>query len=121
MTRAPVYFAQVKAILDELIDGHTLEHLQEVHGDASFGWETSAQLRDAVVKPTGPAGETYQLIDIELVKKGEGANTNLIKALRDANGVEFNGQMPFQPPPGRHATAQEIQLIVDWLNGGMLE
>jgi hypothetical protein len=114
-------FAQIKQILDALVAGCDWARMRDVHGEPNFGWNTVAQLRSVTIRPTGPSGKAYPLIDMNLVNAKQAANTNLVRALRDPNGVDFNGKMPFQAPPGRHATPTEIQLIIDWLNAGMPE
>jgi|SRR6187200_3066183 hypothetical protein len=116
-----VRFAQIKLILDDLVAGRDWDRMREVHSEPNFGWDTVAQLCSVTIRPTGPSGQAFPLIDMNLVKAKQGANTNLVRALRDPTGVDFNGKMPFQPPPGKHATPSEIQLIVDWLNAGMPE
>jgi|ERR1043166_6627338 len=116
-----VVFGQIRQILDRLVEGRDWARIRQVHGAPQFGWGTLDQLKQTVVRPDGPDGRSYSLIDPALVKAGRGADTNLVRALRDANGVDFNGRMPFRPPPGRYATPDEIQLIIDWLNAGMPE
>src|SRR5262245_31612520 len=93
---AAVTWTRVKEILDGVIADWRAAHANQVprlrqkHGP-SFSWDTKADLAaaSAVI-----AGETYRLIDPALVAQRRGAETNLIKALRDPDGVDSNGQMP---------------------------
>ena len=112
-------FADVQAILNDLIKGCDMQSIRDVHDDANFGWDTLDQLKNTVVKPMGDAGPAYPLIDMALVNAGKGAQTNLVIALSNPTGVDYNGQMPRNPPAGRYATAAEINTIVTWLNAGM--
>lgn len=114
-------FADIQAILNNLIQGCDLQRIRDVHNDPNFGWDTIEQLKNTVVKPMGDFGDAYPLIDMSLIEKGQGDKTNLIIALANATGVDFNGQMPRNPPASRYATAAEIQTIVDWLNAGLPE
>jgi hypothetical protein len=121
MPTEPVRFAQIKQILDSLIQGHSWQRIRSVHHEPNFGWDCVDQLRSIVVRPDGPTGPAFQLVDMDLVNQGQGANTYLVHALREDDGVDFRGRMPFRPPPGRYATESEIQLIINWLNTGMPE
>ena len=116
-----VRFSDIQAILNQLISGHTLQHLRDIHNEPKFGWDTIDQLKSLVIRPDGEFGDAYPLIDLQLVQQGRGSETNLVIALRDATGVNSYGRMPFSPPPGRYASAEEIEKIVDWLNAGLPE
>jgi hypothetical protein len=117
----PVRFSDIQSILNQLIAGHDMDHLRAVHSEANFGWDTLDQLKSLVIRPDGEFGNSYPLIDMQLVEQGRGDETNLVKALRDLTGVDSYGRMPYMPPPGRHASPEEIQTIVDWLNAGLPE
>lgn len=114
-------FADVQAILNNLIKDCDLQRMRDVHNDPTFGWDTIDQLKNTVVKPMGDFGDAYPLIDMALVAKGQGDKTNLVVALASPTGVDFNGQMPRNPPARRYASAAEIQTIVGWLNAGLPE
>jgi len=115
------YFADIKAILDRLVSGVDQERMKAAHHEPKFRWTTLEELKGIVVRPRGDQGREYPLIEQQLVDEKRGADTNLVRALRDPNGVSPWGQMPRRPPPGRLATPEEIALIVDWLNAGMPE
>ncbi len=119
--RGGVRFADIQAILNRLVEGLKMDSLRDVHGDSAFGWDTLAQLKNVVVRPEGPSGKAYPLIDMALVQQKRGQDTNLVKALNDGTGVDFYGRMPLLPPAKRYATPEEIQQIIDWLNSGMPE
>ncbi len=115
-------FLDIKAILDSLVAGCDPQGMRDKHHEPNFGWVTLEQLKNVVVQPDGSLGKSYPLIDPVLVAQKRGDETNLVKALRDRQGVEGYGQMPYGPtPPARYATSEEIQKIVDWLNAGMPE
>ena len=110
-------FPAIKAILDRLVVGRSVARMQAAHGDPTFGWATLAQLKGVVVRPNGPGTEpSYPLIDPSLVGNGKGAQTNLVIALANSTGVDFNGQMPLNGP---YAAKADIQTIIDWINAGM--
>ncbi len=120
-----IRFADVKAILDALIVGRDPAVMRAQHNNPAFGWDTLDRLQKSFVipDPDNPSPDNpdrYLLIEPSLVAQKRGAETSLVKALRDRQGVENYGQMP-PTPPGRHATPEEIQNIVDWLNAGMPE
>jgi hypothetical protein len=103
-------FKKVRKILNTLVAGRR-EHLKEIHGEG-FGWKTNQQLQDAFVHPGGKT--VYRLIDPDLAQKGQGDETNLIKAL-----VKGVGNFPRMPKSGPYATQAQIDTIVAWINGGM--
>ncbi|HYH64285.1 MAG TPA: hypothetical protein VD866_06265 [Urbifossiella sp.] len=108
-------FWDVKAILDWLTNHRTRQQLQSIHGSA-FQWRTRQELLDAVVD-LQDGGPTFCLIDPGLVGNGRGAETNLVKALRDSDGVAGKGQMPFGGNgDGQHATGLQIQTIIGWID-----
>lgn len=114
-------FADVRAILNNLTQNCNPERMKAVHNAPNFGWETVEQLKNVVVQPYGPGGGDYPLIDMDLVRQGQGDQTNLVVALASPTGVDYNGQMPRNPPARRYATKDEVATIVAWLNAGLPE
>ena len=106
----PICFADVKAILDELVKNRT-RHLKEIHGE-TFDWSSKQALANAVVEPGG--ANNYRLIDPELVEQKRGEETNLVVAL--TKGVGNFSRMPLDGP---YASDEQIQTIVNWINVGM--
>ncbi len=120
MSNVTPNFWDVKAILNWLTNHRTQQQLQNVHG-ATFRWHTRQQLLDAVVD-LGDGGTKYPLIQQTLIGNGQGANTNLVKALRDPKGVGGNGKMPFGGNgDGQFATALQIETIIKWIDSGCPE
>jgi hypothetical protein len=119
--RSTPRFLDIKAILDSLVAGCDRQRMRDKHHEPNFGWDTLDQLKRVVVRPDGPLGKSYCLIDPALVAQKKGEETNLVKALRDRQGVDGYGKMPYSPPPGRYASPEEIQAIIEWLNAGMPE
>jgi hypothetical protein len=114
-------FKDVKQLLDAQIDAWTKLHghapdLTGKHHDASFKWDTLANLKAAkVVK----SGKSYPLIDsTKIGQKGEGAKMNLVVALANPTGVDGWGQMPYQGP---YMDADKIKQIADWIDAGCPE
>jgi hypothetical protein len=111
---AAVAWARVKEILDGAILGWKAQNngreprLKPRHG-ASFGWDTKEML--AAANALG-----LRLIDPNMVGNGQGAQTNLVIALRDEDGVEGNGQMPNGGP---FLPVDQIDEIVRWIDAGM--
>jgi hypothetical protein len=117
MTAPTPNFWDVKAILDWLTNQRTPQQLQSVHG-STFQWRTRQQLLDAVVD-LGDGGTKFPLIDKGLIGNGRGGDTNLVKALRDRDGVDGNGQMPFGGNgDGQYATPLQIETIIRWIDAG---
>ena len=116
-------FQDIQSILNQLIGSTTRQRLQEVHNCPDFGWDTVEQLKNVVIDPYPGVGETYPFIDMDLIKQGRGAETNLVVALRSPTGVDSMGRMPYSPPQEgrRYATETEIQTIIAWLNAGLPE
>jgi hypothetical protein len=120
-TPEPVFW-DVKAILDWLTNGSTPEMLKRRHG-VTFSWSSKEELLAAVVQlddeQCTPGEDCFRLIDPNLVQERRGADTNLVKALRDEGGVNGNTQMP---PGGnadrQQATALMIDTIVRWIDAG---
>jgi hypothetical protein len=81
------------------------------NADPNFGWSSKAQLLAATAKG-------FHLIEPEKIgmNPGQGKDTNLVKALRDASGVDNNGQMPDGGPFLR--PVPDIQKVVDWIDAG---
>ena len=108
-----VHWPRVQEILDGAIAGWKTKNgreprLQQIHG-ASFGWDTKDKLANA--EALG-----FRLIDPGMVGNGQGAQTNLIVALRDEDGVDDNGQMPARGP---FLAAAQVDEIVSWIDAGM--
>lgn len=103
-------FKEIQAILDRLVNGRW-DFLEVFHGDG-FGWKTKQQLQAVIVRPGG--SREFRLIDPDLARQGRGRETNLIQALE--HGV---GGFSRMPKDGPYATAEEIDRIVAWINGGM--
>ena len=116
-----VRFADIQAILNRITAGRSMAAMQSVHNAPTFGWDTVEQLKGVVIRPDGQFGKAYPLIDMDLVRQGRGAETNLVQALANPGGVDSYGRMPYGGPPDRYATPAEIQQIVDWLNAGLPE
>ena len=90
--------------------------------EGNWTWQEYHNARDKAYQLVKDCPQVVNLlIDMSLIEKGQGDKTNLIIALANATGVDFNGQMPRNPPASRYATAAEIQTIVDWLNAGLPE
>jgi hypothetical protein len=109
-----VSWTRVKEILDGAIAGWKVQNdgreprLTQRHG-ASFGWDTKDKLANATAKG-------FRLIDPSMVGTGQGAQTNLVIALRDEDGVEGFGQMPNGGP---FLPADQIDEIIRWIDGGI--
>jgi hypothetical protein len=117
MSAATPNFWDVKAILDWLTNNRTPAVLQSKHGP-TFRWQTRAQLLAAVVD-LGDGGPTFPLIDASQIGNGQGSQANLVKALRDDNGVAGNGKMPEGGNgDGQYATPFQIQTIIQWIDLG---
>ena len=58
-----VRFAQIKLILDALVAGRDWDRMREVHSEPNFGWDTVAQLCSVTIRPTGPSGQAFPLIE----------------------------------------------------------
>jgi|SRR5215469_6756880 len=112
---------RIKAILDGAIADWRAAHnnrvprLKQKHGP-TFGWDTKADLLNAVVIV---GGQSYRLIDPDLAAQKKGDQTNLVKALRDPDGVDGNGQMPNNGPFLTVTHPDEIPEIIQWINDGM--
>ncbi len=108
-------FAQVKAILDQTIAdwkkvwGRDPDLLGQ-HETTKFSWNTVDELRSS--QALGLA-----LIQPEVVGQNpkQGHLANLVVALQTSGGVNGNGQMP---DGGPYRTDAEIQVIIDWIDGG---
>jgi len=118
---AAVTWTRAKEILDGVIADWRAAHnnrvprLKQKHGP-SFSWDTKADLAAASVVI---GDQTYRLIDPNLVALQKGAETNLIKALRDPDGVDGNGQMPNGGPYLTDTHPTFIDEIIQWINAGM--
>ena len=119
--RPVITWTRVKEILDGAIADWRAAHnnqvpkLKQKHGP-TFGWDTKADLAaaSAVI-----GGQPYRLIDPDLVTQKRGAETNLVKALRDPDGVDNNGQMPNGGPYLTDTHPTYIDEIIQWINDGM--
>ena len=109
-----VGFIEVKQILETAIanwraaNGNAVPNLTGKHRDPNFGWSTKPQLLAATAKG-------FRLIEPGKIGNKQGADTNLVKALRDKTGVDNNGRMPDQGP---YLDLPTIQKIIDWIDGG---
>jgi hypothetical protein len=108
-------FARVKQILDGALGAWKVQHHEPnpdltspaTHDHPQFGWQTKQQLINSA-----PLG-------FKLIEAGKpGKDTNLVKALRDATGVDDNGRMPRGGP---FLLDTEIAEIVAWIDAGMLD
>jgi hypothetical protein len=109
-----VPWTRVKEILDAAIAGWKVQNngreprLSLRHG-ASFGWDTKDKLANA-------KAQGFRLIAPSMVGNGQGAQTNLVIALRDEDGVEGFGQMPNGGP---FLPSDQIDEIIRWIDAGM--
>jgi hypothetical protein len=122
MASATPSFWDIKAILDWLTNKSTPEQLQTIHGP-QFKFQTRDDLVNAVVQldppKCTPDVDCFRLIDPTLVGVNRGHETNLVKALRDANGVASIGRMPYlRNKDGQYATPLQIETIIQWINLG---
>jgi hypothetical protein len=108
-------FDDVQAILNWLVKGKET-NLKTYHGPL-FQWKTKAELLAAHVVIDDGTGHTtdYALIAANLIGVGQGAATNLIKAL--TVGIEGIGRMPYQGnDDGKYATDFQIAIITAWID-----
>jgi hypothetical protein len=110
---ATVVFAEVKAILDQTMADWKAKHgrdpdLVSPHDTTSFSFGTAEELKN-----TTALG--LKLIQPEVIGQNKGDQANLVIAL--TTGVAGNPRMPFGGP---FRTPGEVQVIVDWINGGCL-
>lgn len=118
MTEKPtVVFAEVKAILDQTIADWKLKtnsgadpQLDDAHSTANFLWQTADELRSAIA-----FGMPLIQEDVVGVHTKKGDQANLVIALK--TGIEG---FPHMPPGGPYRTDEEIQVIIDWIDGGCL-
>jgi hypothetical protein len=107
----PVTWPQVKALLDKAIEGWKQLNgrnpaLKQIHGQ-TFSWATKGDLAAALAK-------NRRLIEPNKVGNGQGAQTNLVIALRE--GVS---PFPRMPAGGPFLADGEINQIVEWIDAGM--
>jgi hypothetical protein len=112
-TPAAVTWAQVKEILDGAIAAWKAQNgrepkLKQKHSP-NFGWDAKQDLAAAVARG-------HRLIDPAKVGNGQGAQTNLVIALRDDDGVDGNGRMP---DGGPYLGNDPINAIIRWIDAGM--
>jgi hypothetical protein len=109
---ATTSFTAVKKILDDVVAARQAQQGQvadlSVHGQG-FGWETRDQLVLA-------RAFDLPLIDPSLAGNGNGAQTNLVVALRQ--GVSG---FPRMPPGGPFLDPEgpEIKTLIQWIDEGM--
>lgn len=115
MSTPIVVFAEVKAILEQTIaDWKKLNgvdpDLLGQHDTDKFSWDTADELKNSVAKG-------FPLIQPEVIGKVPklGHTANIVIALQ--TGV--NG-FPRMPDGGPYRTDGEIQLIIDWIDGGCM-
>jgi hypothetical protein len=114
MTDPTVVFAEVKAILDQTIADWTAENggppdLLGAHLTANFSWNTADELKSSVARG-------LPLIQPDVIGQTpkKGASANLVLALK---GMLPDGY-PRMPLGGPYRTDAEIQVIIDWIDGG---
>jgi hypothetical protein len=107
-------FTEVKKILEDAIIAFTAQNGApdltgaHTHNSPSFGWGTRAQLLGSEVVR---GGKSYMLIDPAHIGNGQGAETNLVVALRE--GVSG---FPRMPAGGPFIDDALVQKIVDWID-----
>ena len=121
-------FADVKTILDALVDGADWDAVVFIHScdgtktEHPIGWREKDDLVQAEVwmlENNEPV--RYRLIDPALVGNNRGSETYLVQALtrgalrQDGSGRRYP-QMPFNMDK---ATPQQIQTIIAWIDAGM--
>lgn len=115
-------FWDVKAILDWLALGRTMQQLKSVHG-VTFGWSSRKELLESFVQldpsECRPEVDCFQLVQPDMIGNGRGDQTNLVKAIRDSDGVAGWGQMPKnRNSDNQFATPLQIATIVAWIDAG---
>lgn len=108
-------FAEVKRILDTLVAGKDIRRMKQRHGGDRFSWDTPEELRNAVALITGTE---FCLIAADCIGNGRANETFLIRLLSGPIEEEDLPRMPFRGP---FATADQIQVVKDWINGGALD
>lgn len=112
MPNPTIVFSEVKAILDQTIaDWKKINgepDLLGVHQTTAFSWNTAAELKNS-------SALGIPLIQPEVIGKvpKQGASANIVIALK--TGVLGNPRMPLGGP---FRTDAEIQVIIDWIDGG---
>jgi hypothetical protein len=113
MPNATVVFAEVKAILDQTIADWKLKNgsdpdLLGAHATNIFSWNTADELKNSTALG-------LQLIQLDVIGKNpkKGQKANLVIALK--TGVSPHPRMPAGGP---FRTDGEIQVIIDWIDGG---
>jgi hypothetical protein len=112
-TKPTVVFSEIKPILDQAIADWTTvwggpPDLLGVHATTKFSWNTALELKNSVARglpliQPGVIGQNPPL----------GATANLVVALK--TGV---AGYPRMPKDGPYRTDAEIQMIIDWIDGG---
>lgn len=122
-TPPTVVFAEVKAILDQAIADWTKDNfgaqpdikgLSSKHKTTEFGWSTADELKNS------------QARGLPLIQPGvigqnpkQGASANLVLALQGKlPGTTPGTFFPRMPNDGPYRTDAEIQVIIDWIDGG---
>jgi hypothetical protein len=111
-----ITFAEVKAVLDEAINGWKTRtgrepNLPEAHDSPNFSFTTRQQLLDA-------EAFGFRLIDPAFVGNGRGIETNLVIALKNPDGVDGFGQMPRGGP---FLSQDRIDIVTQWIDEGVPE
>ncbi|HEY1426411.1 MAG TPA: hypothetical protein VGF50_07030 [Caulobacteraceae bacterium] len=110
-------FKQVHDTLEAALAGFKDKNGQDadlsghlVAGKPPFGWETADQLRNAW-------GKGVALIQPEVIGKTPklGHTANIVIDLQTG----LNGK-PRMPKGGPYLTPEQIQVIIDWIDGGCL-
>ena len=117
-TPPTVVFAEVKAILDQAIadwtnDNGVAPDLLGKHQTTKFSWNTADELKNSQARG-------MPLIQPEVIKQTpkKGASANLVLALQGKLPGTSGTFFPQMPNGGPYRTDAEIQVIIDWIDGG---
>lgn len=105
-------FSEAKGVLDSLAAKHDIARMKLRHGGDQFSWDTVEKLRNAVAIISGVQ---FPLIAADCIGNGRADETFLVRLLSGPIEDELLPQMPLGGPI---ATADQIKVIRDWINGG---